>query len=239
MQGTSHTHVGRTSLMVPTKPVKQRSVAPFVTSVDYLGSICYSSLLLNLWWETYSHFQMMLLQRMQTLLHIKCRQSTENVTLMGTRSCIHTYMHGIIVFVPKPIKVIFQTICYFGLSALLLASISMANWETDCVSWTISKKGTHCLDDKSSWETQVNGWKCQVDARWRRSKLLKMTCLLSGHRKQSCWACHIDCQGSKAQNCSTVRTRTDSEKDEAWLVKDEAIPRTNKKMQYGFPWAIY
>lgn len=127
MQGTSHTHVGRTSLMVPTKPVKQRSVAPFVTSVDYLGSICYSSLLLNLWWETYSHFQMMLLQRMQTLLHIKCRQSTENVTLMGTRSCIHTYMHGIIVFVPKPIKVIFQTICYFGLSALLLASISMAN----------------------------------------------------------------------------------------------------------------
>lgn len=127
MQGTAHTHVGRTSPVVPTKLVKQRSVAPFVASVDYLGSICYSSLLLKLRWEAYSHFQMMLPYRMQTLLHIKCRQSTENVTLLGTRSCIHTYMHGTIAFVPKLIKVIFQTICSCGLSALLLASISMAN----------------------------------------------------------------------------------------------------------------
>lgn len=36
-----------------------------------------------------------------------------------------------------------------------------------------------------------------------------------------------------------VRTCTDSEKGEAWLAKDEAISRTNKKIQYGFPWAIY
>ena len=36
-----------------------------------------------------------------------------------------------------------------------------------------------------------------------------------------------------------VTTCTDSEKGEAWLAKDEAISRTNKKIQYGFPWAIY
>lgn len=108
MQGTADTHVGRMSLVVPTTLLKQRSMAPFVTSADYLGSICFSSLLLKLRWEAYSHFQMMLPQRMQTLLHIKCRQSTENVMLLGAHSRIHTYMHGIIAFAPKPIKVIFR-----------------------------------------------------------------------------------------------------------------------------------
>lgn len=43
MQGTADTHVGRTSLAVPTKLLKQRSMAAFVTSADYLGSMCYSS----------------------------------------------------------------------------------------------------------------------------------------------------------------------------------------------------
>lgn len=151
-------------------------------------------------------------------------------TLMRTH--LHARRHYIY---SKANKNDFQIICYFGLSAPLLISISMANWEpTGCL-------GLFPRREPIAWmirvprKCQVNGWIRQGDAHWRRSKLLKTTWPLPSQRKQSCSAGYTDCQGSKPQNRPTARTCTDSEKDETWLVKDEAIPRPNKRCNMVFP----
>lgn len=64
-----------TSLAVPTKLLKQRSMAIFLASVNTSGPIFNSMLafLCYSWysWDIYSHFPMMLPHRMRTLVHIK------------------------------------------------------------------------------------------------------------------------------------------------------------------------
>lgn len=74
-----------------------------------------------------SHFQMMLPQRRQTQIHIKPRQSTENTILLG-HALMHTLLHALHHCIcSKATKSDFEIICYFGLSAPLLATMSMAN----------------------------------------------------------------------------------------------------------------
>ena len=148
--GTSHP-TGQVGPLVggdKTTETKQRSMALLVASIDTLGSICNTMVasLCYSWcgWKAYSYFQLMLLQRMQTLLHIKCRQSTENVVLLRN-TFMHTHLHALHHCIcSKANKSDFQIICYFGLSAPLLTSISMANWEL-----------TVCLGPFPRWEPIV------------------------------------------------------------------------------------
>lgn len=111
--------------------LKQRCMALFITSANVPGSIL-NSTLASLCssggsWEAYSHFQMMLPQRMQTQIHIKLRQSMESVTLLG-HTLMHTLLHALHHCIcSKATKSDFQIICYLGLSAPLLATMSMAN----------------------------------------------------------------------------------------------------------------